>query len=134
MPPRGRYAPLVVRAFGDRIGGHSVQDVHVFLLDVHMGEKIVPHEAVVALGMVRRKAHVLVHIEGDHVGEGNLFLPMQGDELLIDAQGAGPGGQPQDEGLLRRGGKGPNPAGDVLGGPAADGVVARLNDQSHVVS
>jgi hypothetical protein len=51
---------LATTAHRLEVGGVSVEDVHVSRLDVDVLEEVVPHERVVALGVVARKVHVLV--------------------------------------------------------------------------
>ena len=72
---------LIGRAFGLGVGRVSVQDVDVPGRFVDVVEQVAVHEGVVALGMVHGKAHVLVHVEGNHVLEGDLA----GLDHILDA-------------------------------------------------
>lgn len=47
-----------------------------------MVEKVVVHEVPVALVMLLGQAQILVHIERDHVGKGQLPRPVLPDKLL----------------------------------------------------
>lgn len=51
---------LILDTLGLKIRGIAVEDVNVARVDVDVGEKVPPHERVVALGMVPRNAYVLV--------------------------------------------------------------------------
>ena len=42
-----------------------------------MFEKIVPHKRIVALRMLARQAHILIHVESYHVGETYLLFLIQ---------------------------------------------------------
>ena len=50
-------------AFGLKVGGVAVENVHVVGQYVDVLEEVVPHEVVVALGMFALQANVLVHVE-----------------------------------------------------------------------
>ena len=96
---------LVAGTFGLEVFSVAVQDVDIFLLDVDMTEEVVPHEAVVALGMVLRDADIFVHVEGDHILEGDLAFLVKFHQFLIGADrrgpiGVEPVGKPRMKGFL----------------------------------
>ena len=68
---------LIARTLRLQVFGIAVQDIDVLLGDVDVTEKVVPHKAVVALGVVFRDVDVFVHIEGHDVLEGDLPLLVQ---------------------------------------------------------
>ena len=51
-----------------------------------MAEEVVPHEAMVALGMILGEVHILVHVERNDVLERHLTGLVQGDQLSVHAQ------------------------------------------------
>ncbi len=51
---------LVLDALGFQIWRIAVQNVHIVGVDVHVGEEVLPHEAVVALWVVPRDPDVLI--------------------------------------------------------------------------
>ena len=54
---------------GLEVGSVAVEDIHVLDRDVDVAEEIVPHKAVIALGVVDREAHILVHVESNDIAE-----------------------------------------------------------------
>ena len=76
---------LVVCALCLEVCGVAVEDMDVFFLDVDMAEEVVPHEGVVALGMVLEEVDILVHVERDDVLEGYLSGFVEGDQFAVHA-------------------------------------------------
>ena len=92
---------FIAGALSLRIVRHAVENVDVFRLHVcEMVEKVVVHEVPVALVMLLGQAQILVHIERDHVGKGQLPRPVLPDKLLINADGRRAGGQAEDKGTV----------------------------------
>ena len=89
---------LIGLAFRCRVGGVPVEDVDVLRRLVDVVEQVLVHEAVVALGMVLGKPHVFIHIERDHVLEGNLSRLDHADEFGIGLDGGGSGAKSEHEG------------------------------------
>ena len=83
----GLYGLLVVLALFLQILGIAVEDMDILFLDVDVAEEVVPHEAMVALGMILGEVHILVHVEGNDVLERYLACLVQGDQLAVHAQG-----------------------------------------------
>ena len=73
--------------------GRPVRDVHVLAFDVHVLEEVLPHVAVVAVGVVERDRVVLVEIERDNAREIDVAGLMTADELPINAERGAPGGE-----------------------------------------
>jgi len=78
---------LVGSALGLEVGGITVEDVYVLLLDVDVAEEVLPHEGVVALGMILGDTYVLIHIEGDDVLKGYAPGLMSCHQGTIHAEG-----------------------------------------------
>ena len=85
-------ARLVVGALLDQILGVAVEDIDVLGQDVDVFEEVVPHERVVALGVLLRKSDVLVHVERDDVPERHVAGLVAADELLVGLQRRRAGG------------------------------------------
>ena len=77
---------LVLSAFCSEVSGVAIQDVDVFLLDVDVREEVVPHEAMVAFGVLFRQSDILVHIESDDVCKRNLAGLVHLDEMLVESE------------------------------------------------
>ena len=92
---------LICFAFGLKVGSVAVEDVYVTLRDVDMVEEVIVHERVVAFGMVFRNADVFVHVEGDHVLEGDFAVAHHADEFGICAERGGACGKAEHERLVR---------------------------------
>ena len=121
---------LIPGALPFGIVGHAVEDVDVFLLHVHqMVEEVVVHEIPVALVMLVGQAQVFVHVEGHHVFEGHFAGLIHPGQLLINADGAGAGGQAQHEGPFFL--VAVDFSGNVMRGPEAHLIVIFLNDDTH---
>ena len=74
---------LIVLALCLQILGIAIENMDIFFLNVDMAEEVVPHEAVVALGMILGEIHILVHVESNHVLERHLASLVQGDQLSV---------------------------------------------------
>jgi hypothetical protein len=98
-----------------------VGDVGVGGRDVDVVEEVLLHEAPVAVEARRRHRVVLVEVEGHDAREAEALLAVEPDELAVDADRGGAGGEPQD---------GASPGGaafaDDRGDAAADGARERL--------
>jgi hypothetical protein len=68
-----------------------------------MAEEVLVHEAVVALRVVPRDPNVLVHVESDHIAEGDLASFVALNKMLINPDGAASSGKAQDKRVLCRG-------------------------------
>ena len=79
-------AGLVVGALLRQVVGVAVEDVDVLGLDVDVLEEVVPHERMVAFGMLLGKSHVLVHVERDDIPERHLAGLVAADQLLVGFQ------------------------------------------------
>ena len=77
---------LVFVALLLQVGGVAVEDVDIGRGDVHVVEKGVPHERMVAFGMLFREPDVFVHVERDDILERYLPGLVQGDQLLVRRQ------------------------------------------------
>ena len=62
--------------------------------DVDVLEQVLVHEVVVALRMVLGQAHVLVEIEGGHLGKVQALGLVQPDKLLVEPSGVEPVARP----------------------------------------
>ncbi len=58
-----------------------------------MAEKVLPHEGVVARGMLRGEAHVFVEVEGRNLAEVEALLLVQAHEFPIHEERGVAGGQ-----------------------------------------
>lgn len=63
---------FILDAFSLQVGSIAVEDVDIAWVNVHMREKVLPHEGVVGFGVVTWDADVLVHIKCDDILKGNL--------------------------------------------------------------
>jgi hypothetical protein len=78
---------FVLDALGLEVGGIPVEDVDIAGVDVDMGEEVLPHEGVVALGVVSRNANVLVlhgmsELRSLHGGRIGPAYHVEGDDIL----------------------------------------------------
>ena len=80
------HASLVACALSLNILGVAVEDVHILRLDVDVAEEVVPHERVIAFGMLFRQTYILIHVEGNHVLERDYPLLVQLNQVLIHTQ------------------------------------------------
>ena len=82
-----------------------------------MLEEVFVHEAVVGLWVGGEEGEVFVHVEGVDVREGEETVAVEGDEVLIDFERGGAGGEAQDEGAGDGGGEGGDAVENVVGCP-----------------
>ena len=110
--------------------GRARGDVDVLLGDVDVLEQVLVHEVVVALRMVLREAHVLVEIEGGHLGEVEaLRRGACRTSSLYKPQRRGTGGQAQHGVRL-----GVEHLGDDPGGHLAHFGRGFFDDHFHEIS
>jgi len=83
--------------------------------------------------VILRDADVFVHVEGNHVLEGNLAFLVETHQLLISTNGRGTGRQTKDEGFLGRGLESLDALHDMVGGPTRHGVVVLFDNYTHFV-
>lgn len=106
-----------------------IQNVGVFGVDVNVLEEIIPHEGVVALWVLSRKTHILVHVEGFHIFEGQVPILIVLNQLLVAAKWGAPGGEPQREVLVRPWVKLDDTVPNILGRPLTGlGIVFQDNE------
>ena len=74
---------LVVLALFLQILGIAVKDMDILFLNVDVAEEVVPHKAMVALGMIFGEVHVLIHVERNDVLERYLASLVQGYQLSV---------------------------------------------------
>ena len=96
-----------------------------------MTEKVVVHEAVVALGVIFRQADIFVHVEADHVLEAHFTGFMQFDQTLVSVERGATGGQAQYEGAIGSGFERIDTVNDVTGRPQAHLAGRFQRDQAH---
>ena len=77
---------FVLLAFVLKVCSVAVEDVDVLRKDVNVLEEVVPHEIVIALRMLPRQSHVLVHVKRLDVFERNPSLLMEFDQLAVHPQ------------------------------------------------
>lgn len=123
-----REEPLISN---HQVRGVPVEDVHVPLGDIDVGEEIVPHERVVALRMVLGQTHVLIHVERDDVLERQSACLVQRGQRPVHAEGRGTRRQAQNKRLIQGRREIQDLACDVAGGPLGSFFIVRLDDDSH---
>ena len=69
-------------------------------MDVNVFEEVVPHEGMVALWVVSKKAHILTHVESPHIFEGQVSILIVLNQLLVADKWGAPSGEPQGEVLV----------------------------------
>ncbi len=119
---------LVGGTFLLEVRGVAVQDMDVFFPDITMAEKVRPHKGVVALRMVFRQVYVLVHVERDHVLEGNFSGLVQRNQFPVHSQRGASGRAAQFERLFRRGLRFVNTLGHVVRSPFRHPFVVGFNN------
>jgi hypothetical protein len=103
MPEPGSLKPMCSvldrRLVGLAHGRHPVAgdapvgDVDQGGIDVHVLKEVLLHKAVIGVEVLPRHRVVLVQVEGGHAPEGEPFLAVHPDQLAIDADRGGSGGQ-----------------------------------------
>ena len=76
-------------------GEVPARDADLLPRDVELGEQILPHEPVVGVQAPRVHGVVLVEVERRDPREAEPVMPMQADQLAVDADRGGAGGQPE---------------------------------------
>ena len=74
---------LITRTLGYEVRSVTVQDIDILLADVDMREEVIPHEAVITLGVLFRQVDILVHVKGYHVAERHFARFVEFDELAV---------------------------------------------------
>ena len=100
----------------------------VFFLDIDVAEEVVPHEGVVALRMVFRQVYVLIHVERNHVLEGNFSGFVQCNQFPVHSQRGASGRTAQFERLFRRGLRFVNTLGYIVRSPFRHSLVVGFNN------
>lgn len=103
--------------------------MRVVQVDVDVIEEVLTHEVVIALGIVVRKAAILVQVVGADLGKVDVALLVPSSELLVGTDRGGAGGKTQHaiglEDNLRR---------DNIGGLAAHILVVFSFNDLHYAS
>ena len=86
---------VVLGAGSGGIGVGAIGHVRVVQIDIDVIEEVLTHEVVVALGIVVRKAAILVQVIGADLGEVDVALLVPSSELLVGANRGGAGGKTQ---------------------------------------
>ena len=113
----GQDLLLIVVALLLEVLGIAVENVDVFCRYIDVVEEVAVHKGVVALRMLYRKSHILVHVEGDDVLEGDLSGVIHLDEFLVGAYRGGTCGESEHERSFGNLCLGPDGLCDVLCGP-----------------
>lgn len=122
---------LVALAFSNKVGSITIKDVDVLGRDVDVVKEVGVHEVPVALLVCAGKAHILVHVEGDNVLEGEDTVFHKLDEVLVGLHRRGPGGKTKDKRLLGCRLEVKDPTADVFGSPLAGLCGSVSDDYSH---
>lgn len=69
--------------------------MRVVQVDVDVIEEVLTHEVVIALGIVVRKAAILVQVVGADLGKVDVALLVPSSELLVGTDRGGAGGKAQ---------------------------------------
>lgn len=93
---------LVILALCLQILGIAIEDMDILFLDVDVTKEVVPHEAMIALGMFLGQVHILVHVERNHILERHLAGFVQGNQLAVHAQRGTAGWAAELKGLVSR--------------------------------
>ena len=103
--------------------------MRVVQIDVDVIKEVLTHKVVIALGIVMRKAAILVQVVGADLGKVNVALLIPGGKLLVSADRGGAGGKAQHtiglEDNLRR---------DDIGGLTAHILVVFSFNDLHYAS
>jgi len=124
---------LVVCTLCHKVLGIAIEDMDVLWLDVDMVEEVVPHKAVVALGMVDIEANILVHVEGDDVLERQHTAFVELRKVLVKSQWRTTGRASEDKRTLLRGVKVDDSLGHIIRSPNRHLVVIFCNNYSHMI-
>ena len=120
---------VVLRAGSGGIGVGTVGHMRVVQVDVDVIEEVLTHKVVIALGIVVRKAAILVQVVGADLGKVDVALLVPSSELLVGTDRGRAGGKAQHtvglEDNLRR---------DNIGGLAAHILVVFSFNDLHYAS
>lgn len=108
---------LVMVALGLQVGGVAVEDMDVLFLDVDVVEEVIPHEAVVALGMIDGKAYIFVHIEGHYILKREDSFLIELYQVLVEAERGAAGGTSQNKRMICCGIEIEDALSHIVGGP-----------------
>ena len=86
---------VVLRAGSGGVGVGTVGHMRVVKVDVDVIEEVLTHEVVIALGIVVRKAAILVQVVGADLGKVDVALLVPSSELLVGTDRGGAGGKTQ---------------------------------------
>ena len=86
---------VVLRAGSGSVGIGTIGHMRVVQVDVNVIEEVLTHKVVVALGIVVRKATILVEVVGADLGKVDVTLLVPCGELLVGANRGGAGGKTQ---------------------------------------
>ena len=89
---------LVMGTLGSEVLRITIEDMDILLGAVDMVEEVASHERVVTFGMVLRKVHILVHVEGQDILEGHATLFVCFYQAYIPS-GDEPVGRPKTKGF-----------------------------------
>ena len=123
---------LVVLALCLEVRSVSVQDMDVLLRLVDVVEKIFVHEGVVALRMLYRESHIFVHVERNHVLEGNFAGLHHSDEFLVSLDRGGTGAETDNERFVADSRLLVDLAGDVVRSPYGCTLAVVSDNDFHV--
>ena len=118
---------IVPRALGGGVGREALGHIGSGRVDVDVVKEVGLHKIAVALGVVRREAHVLVQIHALDLVKVQIPLVIPVDELLIHAHWGGPGGQSQHAGGVQD-----HLGGDNIGRLAAHTLIVLSNINLHI--
>ena len=77
---------LVASALSNQILSITVKNVHILSLHINMAEEVVPHERMIALGVLLGQPYILVHVECNHILEAYDTFVIKVNQLLICTQ------------------------------------------------
>ena len=80
---------IVLRAGSGGVGVGTVGHMRVVQVDVDVIEEVLTHEVVIALGIVVRKAAILVQVVGADLGKVDVALLVPSSELLVGTDRGG---------------------------------------------
>jgi hypothetical protein len=109
------------------------REVNVLPADVDVREQVLPHVPVVRVDAVRRHRVVLVQVERHHVLEGEPLVPVEADQLAVDADRRRSGGEAQ-HGALPRGLPLADQGRDALRDEAGDPLVVVHDDRPYALA
>ena len=114
--------------FSSEISRVAIENIYVLLGYVDMAEEVVPHEAVIALGVVFGKANILVHVESDNILERHFTFFVKLDQTTVHAQRRAAGGATEYEGVLGSGVGFVDTGCNIVACPTGEAIVIRFNN------